>query len=108
MKKKKTICRGTCPCCPQNEDILSMDEVLYNGFGGYHVMMNSELYYVGDPQGDWESFKTLADIEKEVQRINSEFPRTRWKVILNNPLRGATWTRRKGKWVLTDTNQGFA
>ena len=32
-----------------------------------------------------------------------------WQAILNSPLRGATWERKeKGRWVLIETNQGFA
>lgn len=81
-----------------------MDTVLYNGFGGYHVMKGKELFYICDSRGEWDSFLTLADIEVEAKKN----PKSKWQVILNNPLRGATWTRKKGRWVLTDTNAGFA
>ena len=81
-----------------------MDTVLYNGFGGYHVVHNDECVYVGDANGEWESFKTMADIEKKARRNAAGV----WRVILMNPLRGATWGRRRGKWHLIETNRGFA
>lgn len=104
-QKEKTIYRGGCMCCPANENFLSPDTVLYNGFGGYHIEKDGEIFYVGDPQGDWDSFLTLEEIEKRAQKN----PRSTYKCILNNPLRGATWERNnKGTWLLKETNQGFA
>ena len=105
MKEEKKIYRGDCPSCPGNEDYLSMDTVLYNGFGGYYVSKDGEEFYSGDPNGEWESFKTLKEIELEA-RINPG----KWKVILNNPLRGATWERNNKtcRWILKETNLGFA
>lgn len=100
----KLTTRGTCPCCPQTEDILPMDTVLYQGFGGYHVEKDSKTFYWGDSNLEWEEYKTLADIEKEAKKS----PRSEWRVILNNPLRGATWERKKDSWVLIETNIGFA
>jgi len=101
----QTVIRGTSPACPGSEDKLSLDEVLYYGFGGYTVYKNSKVFYEGDPNGEWQSFKTLKQIERQVVKS----PRAKWKVVLNNPLRGATWTRKgKNNWVLTGTNIGFA
>lgn len=96
--------RGGCMLCPSSEDILAMNEVLYNGFGGYSVYKNNKLYYSGDPQGEWNSFKTLKDIEKVAKKEKGS-----WKVVLDSPLRGATWRRNEvGQWILKETNQGFA
>lgn len=104
-KVGEKIIRGGCLHCPGNEDILAMDTVLYNGFGGYNVQKDGDIFYVGDPNGEWESFKTLAEIEKEAEKS----PNSKWQVILNNPLRGATWERNeKGEWILIETNLGFA
>lgn len=107
MKKKiEKIHRGTCLCCPQTENNLQLETVLYNGFGGYHVERDGEIFYSGDSQGEWDSFKKLQDIENEAQKD----PHRIWKVVLNNPLRGATWGRKEttGEWILLETNQGFA
>lgn len=91
-------------CCPGNEDLLSMDTVLYQGFGGYHVEKNGEIYYWADSDLDWEKYKTLSEIERVAKRTPSD----EWKVVLNNPLRGATWIRKRGQWHLIETNMGFA
>ena len=97
--------RQGCLCCPATEDILDMDEVLYNGFGGYHVKKDNEIFYCGEPNLEWEEYKTLKDIEEEAKKD----PHHIWTVKLNNPLRGATWGRKeKGEWILLETNQGFA
>jgi hypothetical protein len=81
-----------------------MDTVLYQGFGGYHVERDGECVYMGDPNGEWESFKTAGDVEKKAARATKH----QWRIVLINPLRGATWERRRGKWHLIETNQGFA
>ena len=101
----KDAFRGSCLGCPGTENRLSMSEVLYQGFGGYHVEKDGAGYYTGEQDGVWESFKTLADIEKDA----SKSPLSDWRVILNSPLRGATWQRHeKDTWVLIETNLGFA
>ncbi len=105
MENKKLEHRGGRFNCPGTEDVLQMDTVLYNGFGGYRVTKNHCLFYQGDAGGDFLSFLTLQQIEAEA----SKTPEDTWKVILDNPLRGATWERRiDGNWVLIETNQGFA
>jgi len=103
VKDKKVFRRG-CMQCPGNEDVLAMDTVLYNGFGGYHVKKDKKFYWAGDPQGKWESFPTLRKFENLARKEKGT-----WEIVLDNPLRGATW-RRKGndEWVLTETNLGFA
>ena len=105
MKEKtKIIHRGGCIHCPQSNDVLAMDTVLYNGFGGYRVLFNKGLYYQGDPNGEWESFPTLRKFEMEARKKEG-----RWEIVLDNPLRGATWFRTsKDVWTLMETNQGFA
>lgn len=48
-KKEKKLIRGTCLCCPGSEDLLPLNEVLYNGFGGYSVHKNGKYFWSGDP-----------------------------------------------------------
>ena len=106
MKKKleKKVYRGGCMHCPGNEDRLPLNTVLYYGFGGYSVRKNGKHFWAGDPQGEWDSFPTLQKFENMARKIKAK-----WEVVLDNPLRGATW-RRKGKneWILVETNLGFA
>jgi hypothetical protein len=98
------VSRGSCLSCPGSDDILALDTVLYQGFGGYHVEKDGEVYYWPDSNLEWDAFKTLADIEKAAKR----HPKSIWHVVLNNPLRGAIWERRRGSWHLIETNCGFA
>lgn len=103
---KTTHIHGGCLNCPQTEEMLDLDTVLYNGFGGYKVTKNSKTFYEADPSVElpWEKYWKLSKIEKIAQN-----QRGKWRVILNNPLRGATWERKgKNKWVLIESNQGFA
>lgn len=103
-EKKKKIYRGGCVHCPGSQDLLALDTVLYYGFGGYEVRKNGKLFFMGDPNGKWEDYPTLNKFEKVARKV-----RAKWEVELNNPLRGARWQRKgKDKWVLTETNLGFA
>ncbi len=105
MKKEKLQHRVGCLCCPGTEDVLSMNTVLYYGFGGYTVYKNTKVFYEGKHDQEWEEYKTLEQIEIEARKS----PRSKWKVVLDNPLRGATWKRNsKGEWILIETNAGFA
>lgn len=91
--------------CPGNHDTLAMDEVLHNGFGGYRVTKDGKTFYEGDPQGEWESFKTLADIEVEARKE----PEADWRVHLDLPLRSGEWQRHgDDEWVLINSGLGFA
>lgn len=96
--------RGGCGCCPKSNDILAMDTVLYNGFGGYRVRFNGSLYWQGDPNDNWDDFPTLRRFEMEAR-----VKKGRWEIVLDNPLRGAVWLRiGEDVWALVETNKGFA
>lgn len=96
----------TCSCYSLTKEILDIDTILYNGFGGYAVYKDNEIYYQGNPNEEWENFRTL----RQIDRIAKKDPHHIWTVVLNNPLRGATWGRKEttGEWILLETNQGFA
>jgi len=96
--------RVGCIHCGRTEDLLDLDTVLYYGFGGYQVQKDGKVIYQGDHDGEWETFKQLKEFDEMAEKEKGE-----WQVILNSPLRGATWERKeKGRWVLIETNQGFA
>jgi hypothetical protein len=96
----------SCAHCPQTEEKLDPQTIFYYGFGGYHVEKDGKLFYRGNVESENpDDWKTLAEIEL----LAKESPDAHWKVILNNPLRGATWERAlNGDWILTETNNGFA
>lgn len=94
-----------CLCCGSSDTShLSLDTVLYNGFGGYHATKDGEMFYEGDCNGDWNSFLTARNIEAYA---NND-PDHDWRIICFTPLHGETWQRQDGKWVLVDENLGFA
>lgn len=105
LPKDEKPVRGGCIHCPGSQDLLAMDEVLYNGFGGYSVSKDGKHFYSGDPNGEWDSFKTLADIEVSAKKE----PESDWRVRLDNPLRDAEWQRQgDDQWVLIKSGLGFA
>ena len=90
--------------CPGNHDYLSMDTVLYQGFGGYDVTKDGKHYYHA-PMDDWSNSKKLTDIEEEAVKD----PDADWRINLNLPLRSGVWQRHgKDKWVLIESGLGFA
>ena len=93
-------------CGLPEPEILEMDTVLYQGFGGYTVTKNDELHYMGDSDQDWDSFRTLRSIEDDAE----EDPEADWKVELAEPLTGAIWKRNNETkvWSVIERNQGFA
>jgi hypothetical protein len=100
---KKEIHRGSCLNCPQTEDLLPLNTELYQDFGGYSVKRDGEYYYSHiNRKGRCPTLKHF----EIIARANPEY---KWEIILDLPLRGATWERKeKNKWVLTETNIGFA
>lgn len=92
-------------CGMPEPDILEMNTVLYQGFGGYTVRKNGELFYEGNSDDEWNKFKKLRHIEKEAKKD----PTAKWTVELYEPLSGATWERQEdGQWVAIEKNLGFA
>lgn len=92
-------------CGLPEPDLLELDTVLYYGFGGYTVHKNDKMYYMGESSDDWDSFKTLKDIDEDAKKD----PEAKWIVELSEPLSGAIWERKKdGAWVAISKNRGFA
>lgn len=94
-----------CLCCDSNhEQVLPMDTVLCNGFGGWAILKDGEYFFSDDVDKEWEDFKTLQFIENKAKRDTNHD----WQAVLNTPLHGATYQRQRGKWKLVAEDQGFA
>ena len=105
--KLKPIKGGVAGCanCGYTEDVLPMDTVLYQGFGGWHITKNGEHYFSEDINKEWEENKKLSSIEEEARKE----PNKDWRAHCILPLRDAVYQRqRKDKWVLVEKGQGFA
>jgi len=104
--RKDKIHHG-CLVCGGTEQILELDTRLYNGFGGWSVTKDGELFFQEDCSKDkkWEEWKQMAEIEE----IAAKDPDHDWRAIFELPLRGGQYQRHgDNKWVLIESNQGFA
>jgi hypothetical protein len=94
-----------CLCCGGKGELLPMEAVMYNGFGGWTVTKNGETFYCGDHNSEWEEFKTIAQIEEMI----GEDDESEYLAIKYTPLSGGTFQRQsKNHWVLIEENMGFA
>ena len=106
LTDKNKVHQG-CLNCGGTEQVLEMDTRLYNGFGGWSITKNSELFFEEDctSDKDWDEWKTLAEIEKTAKKE----PDNDWRAIFNLPLRGGEYQRHfEEGWVLIESNRGFA
>lgn len=84
---------------------LNLRTRLYNGFGGWTIHQDGELYFCGpvDKKINW--YPTLLTFEYAA-RLN---PDCDWLANLDTPLRSAVYQRQgKNRWVLIETGRGFA
>lgn len=83
-----------------------MERPISVGFGSADVTKDGEHYY--DGEGDWQHDKepkTIGEIEKEA----AEDPDHDWRICFLGPLHGETYQRQgDGKWVMIESNMGFA
>lgn len=97
-----TIHQG-CLNCPPVESVAPMDMLIAVGFGCAMVTRGKKVIYMESPND--EEFRTLAEFE-EMAKLD---PNHDWRVTLEAPLRGRTYQRHDvGKWVLIESNMGFA
>lgn len=107
-----------CLSCPTVEKIAPVTMLIGVGFGVAQVTKGNELIFaegrdnfyipglreaITDDQQ--EGFPTVADIEK----LAAADPNHDWRINLFAPLRGREYQRHgENKWVLIDSNRGFA
>ena len=90
-----------------NEQTLDLETRLYNGFGGWDVTKDGELYFIeaAHIEKGWKEWKQLKEIEEEAKKD----PNHDWRCNYNLPLRGGSYQRHDNdKWVLIESNRGFA
>lgn len=104
--KKDKVHHG-CLNCGGTELILNLKTKLYNGFGGWHITKDGVMFFSEDPSVEkkWEDLKDMTYIEK----IAKKEPDHDWRAIFEMGLRGGAYQRHGNKkWVLIESNQGFA
>ena len=83
----------------------SMRTRIYNGFGGWSILRDGDVVYMGPHDGEWEDFPTLMTFENRARKD----PDHDWRAICDLPLRSATYQRQgNNEWVLIDSGMGFA
>ena len=92
-----------CLSCPPVEKIAPMDMIIAVGFGEASVTCGNKVIFREKP--DDETYHTLQEFEDMAKKD----PNHSWTVTLFSPLRGRTYQRQgDNKWVLIESNQGFA
>lgn len=82
-----------------------MDMRIAVGFGVAQAMRDSDVVYSEDPNAEWETLMTVAQLE-EMALLEPEHD---WRIIKHGPLHGETFQRQgEGRWVCVESNDGFA
>jgi hypothetical protein len=82
-----------------------MDMIIAVGFGAAYVTCGNKMVYDENSLKDGDEYWTVQDAENAALKT----PNHSWIIQLQGPLRGRTYQRHAaGKWVLTDSNEGFA
>lgn len=101
---RKKIHHGCLNCCG-TDNILGVRTKLYNGFGGWMITKDGKLFFMEKAKTEFEDSKTLLFIEK----IARQDPNHDWRAIFDMALSGGQYQRHgKNRWVLIESNQGFA
>jgi hypothetical protein len=105
IKPLKTNIHHGCLHCGGTDAVLEMNTRLYQAMGGWAITKDGDLFFMDDNcDRNWEDYKQLKDIERRARRDTNHD----WRAIFHSPLRGATYQRHRGKWVLIKSDRGFA
>lgn len=97
-----TIPQGCLHCSPVTA-LADPQAVVGVGFGDAHISRDGRIIYRESPNDDER--KRLAEFEEMAVKD----PDHDWRMVLFGPLRGSEYQRHGvGKWVLIDSNEGFA
>lgn len=96
-----TVHQG-CGNAPKVETIAPLDTVVAVGFGDAHIEKDGEIIFDEMRADDWHQlseFEAMAKLD----------PDHDWRMVLYAPLRGQVYQRHDNdKWVLIESNEGFA
>jgi hypothetical protein len=91
-----------CMNCPPVESIAPMDTIVAVGFGDAHISKDDKIIF--DERRGEEPHEL-----KEFEEMAQQDPDHDWRLVLYAPLRGRIYQRHgKEKWVLIESNMGFA
>ncbi len=94
-----------CLLCPPVEAVAPLTMLIGVGFGFCSVTRDGETVWEEDAALDEQELHDLAHFEAMAKAD----PDHDWRVDLQAPLRGRTYQRHGAdRWVLIDSNEGFA
>lgn len=95
---------GGCLSCPPTTRSLPDGAAIAVGFGDAVVTRGGEVIY--SEHRDWgaKGYMTAG----EAARLADADPEHDWRIDMQGPLRGRTYQRQDGAWVLVAQNEGFA
>ena len=98
---KEPVTRANVGClnCGAPPTILPSSAVLAVGFGMVSVKRDGEFVWGGDDED--------VTVLRFTRRANKE-PGHDWQITFDGPLHGETYQHQDGKWVMVETNMGFA
>jgi len=81
-----------------------MDLCIGVGFGIAQITKDSEVIY-SEPSDDEGYTSPLLQVFEDMAKLDPDHD---WRCLLYAPLRGEEYQRQGGRWVLVDSNMGFA
>lgn len=95
-----------CLCCPVPAVHARLEKQIAVGFGGADCTKDGELVY--DGEADYQQGKEPKSIG-DMEELAKADPGHDWRVCFFGPLHGETYQRQgEGKWVMVESNEGFA
>lgn len=100
----KGVIHHGCLHCGGTEKVAPLDMIVAVGFGSACVTKGPEEVW-SELGSDDQEFHDVAHFEA----LAAADPDHDWQISLQGPLRGRTYQRHGvGRWVLVDSNEGFA
>ena len=97
-KPAVTKANGGCLNCGAPPVEMEPDSYLGVGFGQVSVDRDDEVVWCGDGEKDASEFTARALAE----------PDHDWRITFEGPLHGETYQMQDGKWIMIESNMGFA
>ena len=108
MKKMAALNGRNNPClnCPPIEAVANLNKVIAVGFGSATLECDGRVIYDGERAlHEGKNPRSFKFAENKARQK----PSADWRVVLHGPMHGETYQRQgKNRWVLVESNEGFA
>lgn len=96
--------RNPCACCLPIPAEAQPHKIIAVGFGSANVTRDGEEVYSEPPDLEEDGMWDFAKAEE----VAAADPDHDWRATLFGPLHGEVYQRQDGRWLLVESNQGFA